>query len=48
MKRLLTVLLILPAMLYAQGQSLSLQKAYELAAAELSADQTTGIDQTDK
>ena len=31
MKRLLTVLLILPAMLYAQAQSLSLQKAYELA-----------------
>jgi len=31
MKRLLTVLLILPAMLNAQEQSLSLQKAYELA-----------------
>ena len=31
MKRLLTVLLILPAMLNAQTQSLSLQKAYELA-----------------
>jgi outer membrane protein TolC len=31
MKRLLTVLLILPLMLYAQTQSLSLQKAYELA-----------------
>jgi outer membrane protein TolC len=31
MKRLLTVLLILPAMLYSQGQSLTLQKAYELA-----------------
>src|SRR6186713_379374 len=31
MKRLLTVLLILPAILYAQAQSLSLQKAYELA-----------------
>ena len=31
MKRLLTLLLILPVMLYAQGQSLSLQKAYELA-----------------
>jgi outer membrane protein TolC len=31
MKRLLAVLLILPAMLYAQQQSLSLQKAYELA-----------------
>ena len=31
MKQLLTVLLILPAMFYAQGQSLSLQKAYELA-----------------
>ena len=31
MKRLLTVLLILPAFLYAQVQSLSLQKAYELA-----------------
>jgi len=31
MKRLPIVLLILPAMLYAQGQSLSLQKAYELA-----------------
>ncbi len=31
MKRLLTVLLILPVMFYAQAQSLSLQKAYELA-----------------
>lgn len=31
MKRLLTVLLILPVMVYAQTQSLSLQKAYELA-----------------
>jgi len=31
MKRLLTVLLILPAMFNAQTQSLSLQKAYELA-----------------
>ena len=31
MKRILSVLLILPAMLYAQSQSLSLQKAYELA-----------------
>jgi len=31
MKRFLSVLLILPAMLYAQSQSLSLQKAYELA-----------------
>jgi hypothetical protein len=31
MKRFLTALLILPAMLYAQAQSLSLQKAYELA-----------------
>lgn len=31
MKRILSALLILPAMLYAQSQSLSLQKAYELA-----------------
>ena len=31
MKRLLIVLLIMPAILYAQEQSLSLQKAYELA-----------------
>jgi len=31
MKRFLSVLLLLPAMLYAQSQSLSLQKAYELA-----------------
>src|SRR5678809_1743944 len=31
MKRILSVLLILPAILYAQAQSLSLQKAYELA-----------------
>ena len=31
MKRLLTVLLVFPAMLFAQTQSLTLQKAYELA-----------------
>jgi outer membrane protein TolC len=31
MKRLLIVLLVLPVMLYVDGQSLSLQKAYELA-----------------
>ncbi|TMI91772.1 MAG: transporter, partial [Bacteroidetes bacterium] len=31
MKRLLTVLLVFPAMLFAQTQSLTLQKTYELA-----------------
>ena len=31
MKRLMTALLFLPAILYAQEQSLNLQKAYELA-----------------